>query len=71
MRTQKIIPRKYYGVKLPITPTMLHAFLLYYFNAPSWLIGVYGTLCVIVWIIVFIGIYNQEQDESLVNSTKE
>jgi hypothetical protein len=57
--------KKTYFVKntphsLPISKTAMWTFFMYYFNAPSWLWGVYITLGSILWIIFFIGVLNQE-----------
>lgn len=68
MKSIKVIPNKFLPIKKPITATMLHVFLMHYYNAPDWFWGVYVTLSLIIWVLVFVNVYKQEADESLVNN---
>ena len=67
MKKNKIIPLKYMRNYLPIDRTVLWTFLMYYFKASQLIWGIYITITVIVWIIFVIDIWNQEDDETLIN----
>jgi hypothetical protein len=47
-------------IRLPIQGTVLYTFLLHYFQASDLIWGIYITLCIIYWTIVFYGLYFQE-----------
>ena len=71
MKKNKIIPKKFFPSRLPINSTVLYSFLMYFFNAPQWLWGVYLTLLIIFWIIAIIAFMNQEEDIDLINYKDE
>lgn len=69
MKKRKVI--KNMPIKMPIAHTVLYTFLMDYYNASGVLWGIYLTLAVIIWVVVFIGIYNQEQIDVFNHKAKE
>lgn len=53
--------------KLPVVSTILFTFLLYYFNVPMIVWGIYITLAIIYWVVVLIII----KDETYIDINKD
>lgn len=60
MATRTVIDPKYTSTKLPIFGTILAVLALDYWNAPGWLIGVVGTIMVVLWITAIVLVIQQK-----------
>jgi len=65
MKTFKVLDRKNLPTKLPVTLTLVVALSLDYWNAPDWVIGGFGALGIIIWILSIIRLVLQEQTDIL------
>ncbi|MDB0601103.1 hypothetical protein PL373_08080 [Tenacibaculum maritimum] len=59
MANKKVV--KNIPVRIPLNSTILHWFLLYYFNAPQWLWTAWIIFALIYWVLVLIIISREEK----------